>query len=185
MNYQEIIDKIKPELEKVIHFLEGEVAKIRTSRASPSLVEDLPVECFGQKFPLKQLGAISSSGPRELVIQPWDKSYLEPIEKALSQSQISASPVVDKDLIRLNFPPLSEEFRQSLLRLLAEKQEEARRTLRRWREEAWKEIQTRFREGKIREDDKFRAKEKLQDLIDEYNEKIKKLGEKKKEEIRE
>lgn len=185
MEYKEIIEKIKPEMEKVIGFLERELAKIRTGRTSPSLVEDTVVECFGQKFPLKQLAAISSPGPRQIVIQPWDKSYIEPIEKALSQSSLGTAPIVDKDLIRFSLPPLSDEYRKNLLRILSEKQEEARKTIRRWREEAWDEIQERFKSGEIREDDKFRAKDKLQELVDKYNEKIEEIGERKKKEISE
>ena len=185
MEYKEIIEKIRPELEKVIRFLEGEVAKIRTGRASPALVEDIQVDCFGQKLPLKQLAAISCPEPKQILIQPWDKSYIEGIEKALSQSSIGASPIVDKEVIRINLPALTEEFRKNLLRVIAEKQEEVRKTIRRWREEAWKEIQEGFKEGKIREDDKFRAKDELQELIDEYNKKIEDLGEKKKREIME
>jgi len=185
MDYKEIINKIRPEFDKVVSFLEREMAKIRTGRASPSLVEDIIVECFGQKFPLKQLAAISSPGPRQIIIQPWDKSYIEPIEKALSQSSLGTSPVVDKDLIRLSLPPLSEEYRKNLLRILSEKQEEAKKTVRRWREEAWDEIQEKFKEKEIREDDKFRAKDELQKLVDEYHKKIEEMGERKKKEITE
>lgn len=183
MTYQEIINQIKPELDKVINFLEREVAKIRTGRASPALIEDLIVDCFGQKLPLKQLGAISCPNPRQIVIQPWDKSYIEAIEKAMSQSSLGMSPVVDKDVIRLSLPLLSEEHRKNLLKILSEKQEEAKKTIRRWREEAWDKIQEEFKEGKIREDDKFRGKDELQELIDEYNEKIEEIGERKKKEI--
>jgi len=78
---------------------------------------------------------------------------------------------------------LSEEYRKQLTHLIVEKQEESRRTIRHWREEAWGEIQNGFREGKVREDDKFRAKDELQDLVDEYNEKVEEIGEKKKKEI--
>ena len=181
--YKEIIDKIKPELEKVISFLEGELTKIRTGRASPSLVENTIVECFGEKFPLKQLAAISSQGPKQIIIQPWDKSYIEPIEKALSKSSLGTSPVVDKDLIRISLPPLSDEYRKSLLRIISEKQEESRKTIRRWREQAWDEIQEGFKNKEIREDDKFRAKDELQKLVDKYNEKIEEMVERKKKEI--
>ncbi|PIR02663.1 MAG: ribosome recycling factor [Candidatus Nealsonbacteria bacterium CG_4_9_14_0_2_um_filter_37_38] len=185
MEYKEIIDRIKPELDKVINFLEREVAKIRSGRASASLVEDVPVECFGQKLPLKQWGVITLSGPRQILIQPWDKSYLESIEKAIRQFGGGLSPVVDKDVIRVNLPPLTEEFRKELLRVLSEKQEEARKTVRKWREEAWDEIQEKFKEGEIREDDKFRAKDELQDLVDDRSQKIAQIGEKKKKEIME
>ena len=180
--YKEIIQKIKPECEKVIIFLEREASKIHTGRASPALVEDIVVECFGEKFPLKQLAALSTPEPKQIIIQPWDKSYVEPIQRAISQSNLGLSPIVDKDLIRISLPPLSEEYRKNLLRLLSEKQEEARKTIRRWREEAWDEVQEKFKEGEIREDDKFRAKDDLQDLIEEYNKKIDEIGEKKKKE---
>lgn len=182
-NFKEIINKIKPEMEKVINFLEREVAKIRTSRANPALVEDISVECFGQKFPLKQLAAISVPEPRQIVIQPWDRSYIEGIIQALEKSGVGANPILDKDVIRINLPSLTEEYRKDLLRLLSEKQEGARRTIRRWREEAWHEIQEKYKEGKIREDDKFRAKEELQKLVDQYQDKIEEIGEKKKKEI--
>ena len=181
--HKEIINKIKPELDKVIAFLEGEMAKIRTSRATPSLVEDVVVNCFGQRFPLKQLAAISTPETKQILIQPWDRSYIEGIVSALEKTGIGANPIVDKDTIRISLPPLTEEYRKNLLRVLSEKQEEAKKTIRHWREEAWAKIQDGFREGKIREDDKFRAKDELQELVDDYNEKIEKLGEKKKREI--
>ena len=132
VNYKDIINKIKPELDKVISFLERELAKIRTGRAIPSLVEDVVVECFGQKFPLKQLATISIPEPKQILIQPWDKSYIEGIVKALEKSSLGAAPIVDKDLIRISLPPLSEEFREELLRLISQRQEEARKTIRRW-----------------------------------------------------
>ena len=183
--YKEIIDKIRPELDKTISFLERELAKIRTGRATPSLVEDIVCECFGQKFPLKQLAAISIPEPKQILIQPWDKSYIEGIVRALEKTGIGANPIVDKEVIRINLPFLSEEYRKELLRLLSQKQEEARKTIRRWREEAWDKIQEGYREGKIREDDKYQGKDELQDLVNEYNEKIENLGEKKKKEIME
>ena len=185
VNYKEIINKIRPELDKVINFLEREVAKIRTSRVSPSLVEDVICDCFGQKFPLKQLAAISTPEPKQILIQPWDKSYMEGIVQALEKTGIGANPIVDKDVIRITLPPLTEEYRKNLLRIISEKQEEARKTIRHWRDEAWKEIQAGEKEGKIREDDKFRGKDELQKLVDEYNEKIDKMGENKKKEIME
>ena len=181
--YKDIINKIRPELDKAISFLERELAKIRTGRATPSLVEDIVCECFGQKFPLKQLAAISIPEPRQILIQPWDKSYIEGIVRALEKTGIGANPIVDKEVIRINLPFLSEEYRKELLRLLSQKQEEARKTIRRWREEAWDKIQEGYREGKIREDDKYQGKDELQDLVNEYNEKIENLGEKKKKEI--
>ncbi len=181
--YKEIIDKIKPELDKSLAFFEGEMQKIRTSRASPALVENIVVNCFGQNFPLKQLAAISTPEARQIVIQPWDKSYIEGIVAALSKTGTGASPIVDKDLIRINLPSLTEEYRKEILRILSEKIEEARITIRRWREKGWEEIQQGFRDGKIREDDKFRGKDELQKLVDEYNGKIEEIGERKRKEV--
>ncbi len=181
--YKEIIDKIRPELDKVINFLERELTKIRVGRVSIPLVEDIEVECFGQKFPLKQLGTISSPESRQLLIQPWDNSYLEPILKALSQSNLGMAPIADKNSIRISLPPLSEEYRKDLLRILSGKMEDARKTIRHWRQGAWDEIQEGFKTGEVREDDKYRGKDELQELVDEYNEKIGELIEKKKKEI--
>jgi ribosome recycling factor len=182
-NFQEIIDKIRPELDKVISFLERELSKVRVGRPSISLVEDIEVECFGQKFPLKQLGAISSHESRQILIQPWDDSYVDPIVKAISQSNIQVNPIVDGNSIRISFPPLTEEYRKDLTRLLSRKMEDARQTIRHWRQVAWDEIQESFQEGDISEDDKYRGKDKLQDLIDEYNNKVKEIVEKKEKEI--
>lgn len=183
IDYKKIIEKIKPEMEKIIVAFEEEIKKIKTTRAAPALVEDLIVECFGQKFPLKQLAQIFVSGPRQILIQPWDKSYVDGIIKAIEQSGLGLTPIVDKETIKINLPPLSEQYRKDLLRILAQKKEQARQKIRHQRERAWDEIQERFREGKIREDDKYKGKDELQDLIDEYNEKIEEIAEKKKKEI--
>lgn len=183
MSYKEFIDQVKPEFEKALKFLEGEISKIRTSRASPSLVEDIEVDCFGSKFTLKQLAAISCPQPNQIVVQPWDTSYIEPIEKAILQSGLGMSSAVDKNLIRLNLPLLTEEYRNSLAKIMNEKAEQSRQTIRHWREDAWNKIQQAQKEKKISEDDKFRGKEGLQKLIDEYNEKINNLVEKKKKDI--
>jgi ribosome recycling factor len=183
--YKEIINKIKPEMDKVVAFLDGELSKIRTGRASPSLVEDVVVDCFGQKFPLKQLAAISIPGAKQILIQPWDKSYIEGIVSALQKTGVGVNPVVDRDAVRINLPPMTEDYRRDLARLISEKQEQTRQTIRRWRERAWEEIQEQSKAGEIREDDKFRGKDELQKMVDEYNKKTEDLGEKKKKEIME
>lgn len=181
--YKEYTDKAKPEFEKSFKFLEQEITKIRTSRASPALVEDIEVNCFGQKFSLKQLGAISTPQTNQIVIQPWDASYLEPIEKAVSQSGLGMSSAVDKNVIRLTLPLLTDEYRQVLSKTLNEKAEQAKQAMRHQREHIWNEIQDDFKEKKVSEDDKFKGKDELQKIIDEYQEKIKSLVERKKAEI--
>lgn len=181
--YKEILKKIQPEIDKVIGFLEKELSKIRTGRANPSLVEDVVVDCFGEKFPLKQLAAISAPEPKQIVIQPWDKSYIEGIVSALEKTGVGANPVVDRDSIRINLPALNEEYRRELQRVISEKQEESRKTVRHWREEAWSEIQEKAKGGEIREDDKFRAKDDLQKIVEEAGKKIDEIGDRKKEEV--
>src|SRR4030042_3931313 len=119
MSYKEIIEKIKPECEKAINFLSNEMGKIRTGRASPSLVEDVVVYCFGQKFPLKQLAAISIPEPRQIAIQPWGTSYIAGIVAALEKTGAAANPVVDKNLIRINLPLATEDYRKDMLRIVS------------------------------------------------------------------
>lgn len=183
MSYQEIINNFKPEADKVISFLEQEMAKIRTGRPSPTMVENIVVDCYDQSMPLKQLGTITCSGARELVVQPWDKSYIEAIQKAIARSNTGASTVLDDDLIRIKFPPLTEDYRKTLIHALSEKKEQARGTIRKLREDSWKEVQNKFRDGEIREDDKFRAKDKLQEMVDNYNKKVEEILGKKEKEI--
>jgi len=181
--YQEILQRVKPEMEKAIGFFQGELGKIRTGQATPALVEDVQVNLFGQKMPLKQLAGISCPDRRQILIQPWDKSYVEPIEKALQAGSLGTSPVVEGATVRVHLPQLTQEYREQLAKLLGEKAEEAKKTIRRWRESAWEEIQEKAKGGEVREDDKFRAKDELQKLIDEYNKKIEELVERKKQEI--
>ena len=183
MSYKELVDKAKPEFDKAFKFLEGEIAKIRTSRASPALVEDIEVNAFGSKFTIKQLGAISTPQTNQIVIQPWDVSYIEPIEKAIVQSGLGMSTAVDKNLIRLNLPMLTEEYRLALGKTLNEKAEQAKQVMRRQREDIWNKIQAAKIAKEISEDDKFRGKDELQKVVDEYHEKIKNLVEKKKQEL--
>jgi len=183
MSYKEYIDKVKPEFEKTYKFLEGELSKIRTSRASPNLVEDIEVDAFGSKFPIKQLGAISTPSNNQILIQPWDTSYIEPIEKAIAKSGLGMSCVVDKNVIRLNLPMLTEEYRKSLEKVLGEKSEQARQVIRRQREDVWNKIQAAQKAKEMSEDDKFRGKDELQKVVDEYNKKIKDLVDKKTKEI--
>ncbi|MDO8529930.1 MAG: ribosome-recycling factor [bacterium] len=183
MTYKEFVDKTRPEFEKAFKFLEGEMAKIRTSRASPALVEDIEISYLEQKYSLKQLAAISTPQSNQIVIQPWDTSYIEPIQKAISQSGLGMSSAVDKNLIRLSLPLLTEEYRTSLAKILNEKAEQARQTMRHYREETWNKIQAAVKEKQLTEDDKFKGKEGLQKLIDEFSEKIEGLVKKKQEEI--
>lgn len=181
--YQEILNKLKPDLDKVIDSLKTEVAILRTGRATPALVEDIEVESYGTRTPLKQLAAIHTPEPRAIVIQPWDKNIIKDIEKAIIGFRSGLNPVVDGDMIRINIPSLTEERRRELVKILSQNLEKSRISVRQHRDEAWKKIQDFEREGKIREDDKFRAKDELQKIIDRCNVKIQEIGEAKEKEI--
>lgn len=181
--YKEIINKIKPHLDKILDYFKNELANFQVGRVSPSLVEDLEIECYGNRMPLKQLAAIHIPEPRQITIAPWDKSIIKNIEDVIRRSKLGLNPIVDNDIIRLKVPSLNEERRRELVKMLREKIEECRIGVRRHREEAWREIQDLEQEGKIREDDKFRAKDDLQEVIDEYNKKIEEIGENKEKEI--
>jgi ribosome recycling factor len=181
--YQEILKKAVPEMEKVLIFFQGELAKLRTGHASPALVEDISVNISGQKMHIKQLAGISIPERRQILIQPWDHAYLGPIEKALQQSSLGISPIVEGNYVRVHLSQLTQEYRVQLSKVLGEKAEEARKVVRKIREDAWEEIQEKTKTGEIREDDKFRAKDELQKLIDEYNGKIESLSDRKKSEI--
>lgn len=180
---KEILERTKQELQKVIDFFSKEVAKIRTGQVSPSLVEDVMVDIFGQAMPLKQLAAISCPERRQILIQPWDKSYLESIEKALFKAQLGVTPIVDKDTVRVSLPSLTQEYRKDLSKILNQKAEQTKQVMRKWREEAWNEIQRKAKDGAIREDEKFRGKDELQELVDDYNGKVDALKVQKEKEI--
>jgi len=133
-------------------------------------------------LPIKQLGAISLLSPRQIIIQPWDRSYIESIERALVRESLGLSPIVEGTNIIINLPPMSEELRKEMIKTIAQVEDNAKRTIRKFRDEAWSEIQEKTRQGEIREDDKFRAKDKLQELVDKYNKKVDELiGRKEKE----
>ena len=181
--YQEVLNKVKPEMEKALGFFQSELGKIRTGQASPSLVEDVKVNVFGEMMPLKQLAGISCPERRQILIEPWDQSYVGPIEKALQQSSLGTSPVVEGKTIRVHLPQLNQEYREQLAKILGEKAEETRKAIRKKREETWEEVQGKAKQGEIREDDKFRAKDELQKLVDMYSAKIDELIARKKQEI--
>ena len=181
--YNQIIEKRKNDLEKSIEHLKNELGKIRTGRANPSLVEDLQVDYYGTKTPLKQIASINTPEPRQIVIQPWDRGALVPIESAIRESDLNLNPNNDGVLIRINIPMLTEERRKDMVKVLNQKSEEGRIAIRLIREEIWKEVQEAERKGEISEDDKFKSKDKLQEIVDEYNKKIEEVREKKETEI--
>lgn len=179
----ETIESHKEDFEKAISHFKDELGKIRTGRASVSLVEDLLVDYYGSKSPLKQVASITIPEPRTIAITPWSSDVLVNIEKAVRESQMSLNPVNDGKLIRINLPALNEERRHEIVKILNQKAEDTRVSVRKTRETIWEEIQNMEKDGTIGEDDKFSGKDKLQKQVDEYNAKIEEMRKKKEDEI--
>ncbi len=184
MSNLKVIEKTKEELEKVLDFLRQELSKLHASRVTPSLIEDLKVPVAGQDMLLKQLGSINISGSNQLIVQPWSDDYLQPIEQAIRQANMELSPVIDQKIIRVTMPELSQERRENLAVLINDKANQAKDTVRHWWHEGWEEIRQAFDQNQITEDDKFKLKDKLQELIGEYNEKIEQIKKSKQDEIK-
>lgn len=184
MGYQPIIDKIKDDFQAALNHFKEELMKIRASRISPSLIEDLKIECFGSVCPLKQLGAISSVSFKEVAVQLWDKSYVEGVQRALEKGDWCFGIRVDEKTIYLTAPALTEEARKGLINVLHQKKEQAIQNLRHLRDKVWRQIQEGFQRGEIREDDKFKGRDKLDEVVKEEREKIEELASNKEKEIK-
>lgn len=177
------MQEFRHKLEKIAEHLKSEVASLRTGRATPALVEGLEVDYYGSKTLLKAIASISVGGPRELLIQPWDKNAIQPIEKAIQTSSLGLNPVTDRDTIRLAVPQLTEERRKELARLLGRHLEDAKIQVRKEREDMLKDIDRREKTKEISEDEKFRQKNEAQKAVDEINKKIEEIGSIKEKEI--
>jgi len=155
-----------------VHSLEDDLAAIRTGRASPVLIERLPIEYYGTPTPLVQLATISVPEPRLLAIRPFDPASLKDIERAIQASDLGLTPNNDGKMIRLNIPPLTEERRHELVRIVHNRAEEARVAVRNIRRDVHNDLREFEREKIISEDDLERGEESLQKLTDKYIESI-------------
>jgi ribosome recycling factor len=181
--HEQLIKDRRRDLDATIEWAKNELGAIRTGRANPDMVADIPVDYMGTPLRIKEVAAISTPDPRSIIIQPWDKSALAGIEKAIRESPLQLAPVVDGTSVRLTIPPLTEERRVEYAKLLRSKIEEARIRVRGVREDILKKVQHAVKEGEGREDDVRRAKDALQKLVDEYNGKLEQLQEKKEQEL--
>ena len=162
----ETLENFKKELKKIEKSLKDELSSLRVGRATPALVENILVDYYNTKTSIKQLASISAPESRTLVIEPWDKNALSLIEKAILTSNLGLSPIVDKNLIRINIPSLTEERRNALIKILSSKLEEAKIKCRSNRDRVIKEASDLFESKKITEDEKFKTKEEIQKIID-------------------
>jgi ribosome recycling factor len=168
-----------------IQALEEDLTGIRTGRANPGLVEKLPVEYYGMETPLFQLASISVPEARVLMIKPFDPSSLKAIEKAILASELNLTPNNDGKVIRLNLPPLTEDRRRDLVKLVHTRLEESRIAIRNIRRDSIKDMRDFEKEKMISEDDLAEGEEELQKLTDKFIDEIDKTGEHKEKEIME
>jgi len=159
-------------MEKAIQVLKKDLASLRAGRATPALLEKVTVSYYGSEMPVNQLASISAPEPRLLVIQPWDKSVLAEIERAILKSELGLTPTNDGNVIRIAIPPLTEERRAELVKVVKKSGEESKVAIRNIRRDANEEIKKMGKNGEISEDDVRRGQDEIQKLTDRYIRKV-------------
>ena len=182
---EDALKEAKGKMKASLDALQEDLAIIRTGRASPSLVEKLSVEYYGQPTPLMQLASISVPEPRQLLIRPFDAGSIGDIEKAIHTSDLGLNPNNDGKVIRLTLPALTEERRRDLVKIVQSRLEEARISVRNARRDVIKDMRDFEEEKLISEDDLHRGEDEAQKLTDSHIEAIDKLGEAKEKEVME
>jgi len=172
-------------MKSAITALEDHLATIRTGRASPALVERLPVEYYGSPTQLQQLATITVPEPRQLLIKPFDQASLKDIERAIQASELGLNPANDGKVIRLNLPPLTEERRRDLVKVVHQRAEEARVAVRNIRRHTYDDLREFEKEKLISEDELRKGEADLQKLTDKYVGKVDEISQRKEAEIRE
>lgn len=181
----QLLKETQKKFDAITEWYRKELAMMRAGRATPALVEDVMAEAYQTRMPLKQLAAITLLDARTISIEPWDQAMLPAIERAISQAQsLGLSPVSKGKSVLVMIPPLNEERKMLLVKTISQKLEEARIRVRRDREDAWNAVQEAEKAGKIREDDKFRAKDTLQEMVDDTNKIFEEAARQKEDEIR-
>lgn len=160
--------EIESRMHKCVESTRNEFATIRTGRAAPALLDRLVVEAYGQTVPLKQVAGVSTPDSRTLLITAWDKSVVPAIRKAVEKSDLGLTPNIDGSAIRLSIPPLNEERRKELAKLIKKKAEDGRVAVRNVRHRAHDELKGQLKSHDITEDDNKRMQETLQRLTDRY-----------------
>ncbi|MFN8532514.1 MAG: ribosome recycling factor [Dehalococcoidia bacterium] len=180
---EEVISDAEQRMHKTVESLKRELANIRTGRASPGLIERLPVDYYGTATPLQQLAQIATSEARTLVITPYDRGAFSGIEKAIQKSDLGLNPSNDGRVIRIVFPPLTEERRKDLVRLVRKQVEEHKVAMRNIRRDSDKLMRELQKEGGISADEEKRAEDRLQKLTDQGTTEVEKIGKLKEAEV--
>lgn len=177
--YSEVKRKMDISLKKFVE----ELKRLRTGRASITLLEGVKVNYYGTETPLNQVANLAAPDPHLLVVQPWDPSLLPEIEKAIQRADLGLNPMNDGKIIRVPVPPLTEERRKELAKVVGKMAEEAKTAVRQVRRMGNDEVKKLAKEKEISEDDEHRAYDKIQEITDSFIEKIEEAAKKKKEEI--
>jgi ribosome recycling factor len=162
------IKEMRDHMEAAVEAMRREFASLRTGKASPALLDTVRVDAYGAKTPLNQVASVNTPEPRLIMVQPWDKSLIGPIEKAIQSADLGLNPSNDGNVIRVPIPPLSEERRRDMVRLLHKLAEEGRISVRHARQEANKEVKRLEAEHEIGEDEARRQLAEVQRITDEY-----------------
>jgi ribosome recycling factor len=180
---KEALKEAEVRMRSATQALEEDLAGIRTGRASPALVERLPVEYYGTPTPLQQLASIGVPEPRQLLIRPFDPSSLRDIERAILASDLGLNPSNDGKTIRLSLPPLTQERREELVRVVHNRVEEARVAVRNIRRDVIRDLREFENEKMISEDELRRGEDEVQELTDRMIDEVNAIGERKEKEI--
>ena len=170
---------IKQQLDKTLETFRERLSRIHTGQVNPGLIENVIVSYQGFEMKLLELASIRTEGPRTLVIEPWDKNAAMDIEKAILQSKTGAAPQLKGSAIYLSFPSVTQENRVMITRGIKKMEEDERVAIRQIRDSFWEAIKTAQEERDIREDDKFKFKDQMQEIVDEYNKKVEEMTERK------
>ncbi len=179
MSVKEILKETEGKMKKSIESAKREFSEVRTGRAHPGLIEGLHVDYFGTMTPFKQLASVSTPDPRTVMIQPWDPTVIPGIEKAILSSNLGVTPSNDGKIIRLSIPPLSDERRRELAKVVKEMAEKSRVSLRTVRRDANDKLKKLQNDKAISEDDYFKSHDDVQKLTDKYIKEIDDLLDKK------
>jgi len=179
----EILLEMSQKMEKTAEALNREFKKMRTGRASTSILEGITVECYGAQMRLNQIASLSSPESRLLTIQPWDQSIIGNIEKSILKSQLGLTPMNDGKLIRISIPPLTEERRKELAKMAKKMAEESKVSIRNHRRDANEMLKELKNESEISEDEIYTYQDKVQGITDEFIEKIDGIRKEKENEI--
>ncbi len=180
---EDFIKEAEPKFQKTLEIMEEEMASIHTGRASVSMVDDIMVDVYGAKNPLKAVATITIPEPRSILIQPWDRSNMQRIESAIRDSDMKLNPVNTGENIRINLPELTEERRKEFVKIAKEKAESAKISVRNIRADVLNAIKKAKTDGKIGEDDMYYGEEQLQKVVDKHNAQIEEVLEKKESDL--